>query len=202
MPKTIVSAPRRPGSGGPVRPQDAVVQRFASRTSCGVGWRGRIRTFNALIQSQVPYRLATRQRLSVSEASVAIRSWLRQRSSRDHSGAHSRSLRYQDATLTLDRRLSTRRWWRRFSGGEHVGDARRMARQHLALELDEFGQDLELLVVESSERFGAIGHQWAVDGCRSALHLWGCLDDDLPPIDRVADAPDQAGCLEVIHHRS
>ena len=28
----------------------------------GVGWRGRIRTFNPLIQSQVPYRLATRQR--------------------------------------------------------------------------------------------------------------------------------------------
>ncbi len=26
------------------------------------GWRGRIRTFNPLIQSQVPYRLATRQR--------------------------------------------------------------------------------------------------------------------------------------------
>ena len=29
----------------------------------GVGWRGRIRTFNPLIQSQVPYRLATRQRM-------------------------------------------------------------------------------------------------------------------------------------------
>ena len=28
----------------------------------GVGWRGRIRTFNPLIQNQVPYRLATRQR--------------------------------------------------------------------------------------------------------------------------------------------
>ena len=28
----------------------------------GNGWRGRIRTFNPLIQSQVPYRLATRQR--------------------------------------------------------------------------------------------------------------------------------------------
>ena len=28
----------------------------------GDGWRGRIRTFNPLIQSQVPYRLATRQR--------------------------------------------------------------------------------------------------------------------------------------------
>jgi hypothetical protein len=26
-----------------------------------LGWRGRIRTFNPLIQSQVPYRLATRQ---------------------------------------------------------------------------------------------------------------------------------------------
>jgi hypothetical protein len=26
-----------------------------------VGWRGRIRTFDLLIQSQAPYRLATRQ---------------------------------------------------------------------------------------------------------------------------------------------
>ncbi len=34
---------------------------LGARTS-GVGWRGRIRTFNFLIQSQVPYRLATRQR--------------------------------------------------------------------------------------------------------------------------------------------
>jgi hypothetical protein len=53
--QTIVSAPRRrrPAS---VRPQDVVVQWFASPTSCGIGWRGRIRTFNPLIQSQVPYR--------------------------------------------------------------------------------------------------------------------------------------------------
>ena len=28
---------------------------------CGVGWRGRIRTFDLLIQNQAPYRLATRQ---------------------------------------------------------------------------------------------------------------------------------------------
>ena len=27
----------------------------------GIGWRGRIRTFDLLIQSQAPYRLATRQ---------------------------------------------------------------------------------------------------------------------------------------------
>ena len=38
-------------------------QRAKSREVAGegVGWRGRIRTFNPLIQSQVPYRLATRQ---------------------------------------------------------------------------------------------------------------------------------------------
>ena len=28
-------------------------------TSCGIGWGGRIRTFDLLIQSQAPYRLAT-----------------------------------------------------------------------------------------------------------------------------------------------
>ncbi len=56
----IVSAACRPRSG-PVRPQEAVIQRSASPTSSGSGWRGsgwrgRIRTFNPLIQSQVPYR--------------------------------------------------------------------------------------------------------------------------------------------------
>jgi hypothetical protein len=30
-------------------------------TFLDVGWRGRIRTFDLLIQSQAPYRLATRQ---------------------------------------------------------------------------------------------------------------------------------------------
>jgi hypothetical protein len=69
-PKTISSAPCWRGVGA-VRPQDVVAQRSASAASCVIGWRGRIRTFNPLIQSQVPYHLATRQRPGHSTASLA-----------------------------------------------------------------------------------------------------------------------------------
>ena len=43
------------------RPPDVVVGRFWTATRGVTGWRGRIRTFDLLIQSQAPYRLATRQ---------------------------------------------------------------------------------------------------------------------------------------------
>ena len=42
-------------------PPDVVLRSSTNSTGCGVGWRGRIRTFDLLIQSQAPYRLATRQ---------------------------------------------------------------------------------------------------------------------------------------------
>jgi hypothetical protein len=44
------------------------------------GWRGRIRTFNPLIQSQVPYRLATRQRPD-AEGRLSHSTWPGQRPS-------------------------------------------------------------------------------------------------------------------------
>ena len=46
------------------RPSRQRVARISSKGEAGaeIGWRGRIRTFNPLIQSQVPYRLATRHR--------------------------------------------------------------------------------------------------------------------------------------------
>gem|GEM_PF-5200588 len=47
---------------GPDLPRPAAGHRQTPDCVRGVGWRGRIRTFNPLIQSQVPYRLATRQR--------------------------------------------------------------------------------------------------------------------------------------------
>ena len=37
------------------------------------GWRGRIRTFDLLIQSQAPYRLATRQWFVLGPGSAAAR---------------------------------------------------------------------------------------------------------------------------------
>ena len=43
------------------RPPDVVVGSPWTATRGVAGWRGRIRTFDLLIQSQAPYRLATRQ---------------------------------------------------------------------------------------------------------------------------------------------
>src|SRR3972149_1924954 len=43
------------------KPQHLVVWWVLGPRCRGVGWRGRIRTFDLLIQSQAPYRLATRQ---------------------------------------------------------------------------------------------------------------------------------------------
>ena len=48
------------GLGKTAPPQDVVVVFPRHPTGHGVGWRGRIRTFDLLIQSQAPYRLATR----------------------------------------------------------------------------------------------------------------------------------------------
>src|SRR4051794_36904438 len=42
------------------------------------GWRGRIRTFDLLIQSQAPYRLATRQCLNVACTSPSLCSGMNQ----------------------------------------------------------------------------------------------------------------------------
>ena len=43
------------------KPPDVVVGIGWTATRGVAGWRGRIRTFDLLIQSQAPYRLATRQ---------------------------------------------------------------------------------------------------------------------------------------------
>ena len=43
------------------RPPNVVVGSPWAATRWVAGWRGRIRTFDLLIQSQAPYRLATRQ---------------------------------------------------------------------------------------------------------------------------------------------
>jgi hypothetical protein len=52
-----------------VQTQD-VGSRSRSATSCGVGWRGRIRTFDLLIQSQVPAGPPNRRLLSVTEGRI------------------------------------------------------------------------------------------------------------------------------------
>jgi hypothetical protein len=58
-----LNRPRRVWVRGPhpLKPPDVVLRQSSNSTGCGVGWRGRIRTFDLLIQSQAPYRLATRQ---------------------------------------------------------------------------------------------------------------------------------------------
>jgi hypothetical protein len=47
----------------------------ANRLRWGTGWRARIRTLNPLIQNQVPYRLATRQRTRNSSIDTVRTRW-------------------------------------------------------------------------------------------------------------------------------
>ena len=59
---------RTASSGGPSR---------QAPRCCGVGWRGRIRTFDLLIQSQAPYRLATRQWSGGDDSASTSGDWLK-----------------------------------------------------------------------------------------------------------------------------
>jgi hypothetical protein len=52
------------------KPPDVVVGSLPIPTAGRDGWRGRIRTFDLLIQSQAPYRLATRQCVNAARAAA------------------------------------------------------------------------------------------------------------------------------------